>query len=57
MALERQVLYLENRMKVLLDQLDEDKATVFKKETRRNMHKIQKKADEDHAHATNIKNY
>ena len=40
MALERQVQYLESRLAKILETLEPDKAAVFKKETRRAMHKI-----------------
>lgn len=48
-ALERQVQYLENRIKILLEMIGPDKATAFNKETRRTMHKIESQADIDHA--------
>ena len=40
LALERQINYLEQRMQKLLEMTDPESANVFKRETRRNLHKI-----------------
>ena len=55
LALERQLAYMENRMGKLLELLEPDKALIFKKETRRAMHKISTQADIDHEQAINSK--
>ena len=48
LAAERQIAYLQARMQKLLDMIEPDKAAIFRKETRRAMHKIQNQADIDH---------
>ena len=48
MALERQISYLENRIKSICEMIDPEKSNIIVKETRKQMRKIQTQADIDH---------
>jgi len=45
---ERQVTFMEQRLEKLLVNMDPDKVAIFKKETRRQLHKIQTQADTEY---------